>query len=118
MPRKSTEQRLAEEAAARDRILAAHLENDRSKRMATEPPESTILSNFDAAVKAIVNAKRDSRLSEPTLVKLWELNLGWALSQRGNGIPTQTYEGGGPEEEDEPNDEPIPIHERITEETE
>lgn len=119
-------QRLAADQARRDAILAASLDEKR-RELATQPPATatpkpTLVSNFHDSVEAIAKAKRDTRLSEATLIKAWELNMGWALSHRNEAppiIPTQTLEGVGEQgDEEEPLDGPPIVHEHITAEAE
>lgn len=125
MARTTRAERLAQDQARRDAILAASLDEKR-RELATQPPANTperptLVSNFHAAADAIAKAKRETRLSEATLIKAWELNMGWALSHRDEtpAIPTQTLEGvGEQDDEEEPLDGPPIIHEHITAEAE
>lgn len=45
-------------------------------------PSATLEGNFLAVAAMVAATKKETRLSEPTLVKLWELNLMWALNNR------------------------------------
>lgn len=117
-----TQQAEAEQQAALDAALAEALQN-RDGAPASPPRRSlTLGENFVNVVELLKQARRSSRLSEATLVKLWELNLMWALNNRGTVSP-EVYpdepefinppEGGDESEPEEAPDLPEP-NERIT----
>lgn len=45
-------------------------------------PAPTLADNYFSSVGLIQQAKRETRLSETTLVRMWELTLMWALNNR------------------------------------
>ena len=83
---------VAEEQAAQDAALLAALQ----ERDGDTPPDltqprtprrATIGENYISAVELIKEARTRTRLSEATLVKVYELNLMWALNNRGSVNP-------------------------------
>lgn len=73
----------AEEQAASDAALLAALQN-RDAIPAAPRRLPTIGDNFVTSAALIAQARRDTRLSEPTLIKLFELQMMWALNNRSN----------------------------------
>lgn len=117
--------KLAEAQAARDAELAAALAA-RTEAEASEPaPEEpsappTMGDQYLDIAQLIAKAKRLTKLSEPTLVKVWELNLQWVLNERHlaqqaaqqRSFPFGEVSGGG----DEVSEADLPTpHEVITE---
>ena len=64
-------------------LLEALKDRDGDIPAAPEQPQSQTLQDaYLDVVGLITKAKNTSRLSEPTLLKLWELQLGWTLQMR------------------------------------
>jgi hypothetical protein len=85
----------AEEQAAQDREFI-----ERIKQMSEAPPKRrpSLGENFVDMANLIKEAKKDTRLSETSLIKLWELNLMWALNNRSSvdqNVYPEPEEGGG-----------------------
>jgi hypothetical protein len=79
----------------------------------TPTPKPTLGENFVSIAELIKTVKFKTRLSEQTLVKLWELNLMWALNNR-QTTSTDIFPGEeGEAVESEAPDLPEP-NERIT----
>lgn len=72
---------IAEAQAAKDRELLASLPKPEPK------PAATLADNYFSAVGLIAQAKRETRLGETALVRLWELTLMWALNNRNTPQP-------------------------------
>lgn len=105
MTKKNAEQQAAADLA----LLKALQERDKPK------PGPTIGDNFVAAAALIADTRQRTRLSEPTLIKLFELQMMWALNNRQQ--PSGYDNLIGPEVGDESGGEddlPTP-HEIITE---
>lgn len=105
----------AEAQAAKDREALAQLEARKK-----EPRKPTIGDNFVTTAHMIATARAETRLSEATLLKIYELNLMWALNNR-QSVEQSVFSdeeleqitGGG--EVDETGDESLPEpHEVIT----
>lgn len=81
-----TPQSAAEEQAAQDAALLTALQERDGDQPPTDTPaprrNQTIGENFVSVVELIRTARQQSRLSEATLVKIYELNLMWALNNR------------------------------------
>lgn len=109
MPRKSTTTEAPvetpepspEEQVAADAALAAALGLNNQNIVQPPTRRASLGDNFVSVAALISQARKDTRLSEATLLKVWELTLMWALNNRQdhdlNGVfPT---EGEGEEAE-------------------
>lgn len=80
----------AKEQAATDKALLAALaerkaageEPTLSEAKPEEPETQTLGDQYMGIAQLIAKAKRETRLSETSLIKLWELNLQWVLNER------------------------------------
>lgn len=91
------QQAIAQAQADADATILANLQDRDGVLTAPEPePETqTIGSAFRSSVQLIAETKREFRLSEQTLVKMWELNLMWVIQNRQQEAAQPTF---GPED--------------------
>lgn len=74
--------KIAEAQAAKDAELMASLQKRDEEQKKAAPP--SLGDNFISVAAMIKQAKFDTRLSEQTLIKAWELTLMWELNTRNN----------------------------------
>jgi hypothetical protein len=96
-------QATAEAQAAIDADLLAALRERDSAPQPPSTPTPTLADNVVAAAELIRNLRRDTRLSETTLVRLLELQMMWHINNRQPQqqpmIPDFTGDESGGEEE-------------------
>jgi hypothetical protein len=93
----------AQKQADEDKALLAAVQARDSQPAA---PQQTVEDQFIDIANLIVRVKRETRLSEATLIKAWELNLNWLLANRQLAIQEQRTAPQFPFPTDESGTEP------------